>query len=65
MCNLRATVRSIIDTGDASAPIDVYAVAEALHAFFPEREVSELAEIVSEVAVRRTGRSMLWEPRAR
>jgi hypothetical protein len=63
MCHLRSAVRSIIDTEEACAPIDVYAVAQALHACFPEKDMKELAQIVSEIAVRKSGRSLLWERR--
>lgn len=64
MCNIRSTVRSIIDTGETWTPIDIYGVAEALHTFFPDKDVGELAEIVSEIAVRKAGRPLLWERRS-
>ena len=63
MSYLRSAVRSIIDTGEAWTPIDVYAVATALHASFPEKDLKELEQIVSEVAVRKGGRTLLWERR--
>jgi hypothetical protein len=61
MSQLHSAARGMIDTGEPWTPIDVYAVAEVLHASFPDRDLSELAKIVSEVAVRKPGRSLLWE----
>ena len=65
MSNLRSTVRSMIDSAEASSPVDVYAVAEALQESFPEKDVRELVKIVSDVAVRQPGRSLVWERRQR
>lgn len=65
MSILRSAVRSMIDTREESSPIDIYAVAEALHESFPDKDIHELAKIVSDVAVRQPGRSLLWEPRRR
>ncbi len=61
MSQLRSAVGTIIDTGETWTPVDVYAVAEELHATFPDKDLVELADIVSEIAVRKPGRSLLWE----
>lgn len=61
MCPIRSTVRSIIGSGESWTPVDVYAVAEALQPSFPEKKLNELVEIVAEVAVRKSGRPLVWE----
>lgn len=54
-------MREMIDQGEALNPIDVYAVAEALHNSFPEKKLEDLAAVVAEVAVHRSGRCLVWD----
>lgn len=53
----------MIETEEPWTTVDVYAVAAALQASFPERSIGELVKIVSEVAVAKPCRSLLWERR--
>lgn len=61
MREFRSTVLEIIDQGETTSPIDIYAVAEALHGSFPEKKLEDLAAVVAEVAVHRSGRCVVWE----